>query len=236
MKHGISQTVLSMLLAALVPLHALSQPAPVPRDVVQFSATAEAEALQDQLTVILRISRDGPEPLAVQEQLKATLEAALADARSAAQPGVMDVRTGQFSLMPRHGRDGRISGWQGTADLILQGRDFGRISSVAARIQGMTVASVAFALSREQRERLESQAQARAIERYRARAGEIARAFGFSGYTLRELALSSSEQGPGPRPRLLAMEARSSIAEAPLPVEAGKATVLVTVSGSVQLK
>jgi hypothetical protein len=39
-----------------------------------------------------------------------------------------------------------------------------------------------------------------------------------------------------PRPRLLAMEAKSAGAEAPIPVEAGKSTVLVTVSGSVQLQ
>jgi len=217
---------------------AMAQPLapPVPRDVLQFSASATVDARQDQLTLTLSTSRDGPEPLAVQEQLKATLEAALTDAKTMAQPGAMEVRTGNFSLVPRLGRDGRISGWQGTAELLLAGRDFERISSTAGRIQGMTVASVVFGLSREQRERLESQAQALAIERFRARAGEIARAFGFASYTLREVNLSSQEQGDGPRPRFLAAPVRSSAAEAPLPLEAGKTTVQVTVSGSVQLK
>lgn len=98
------------------------------------------------------------------------------------------------------------------------------------------MAGVVFGLSREQRERLETQAQAQAIERFRARAGEIARAFGFTTYGLREVNLSSQEQGPAPRPRFMSLEMRSSAAEAPLPVEAGLATVQVTVSGSVQLK
>jgi hypothetical protein len=39
-----------------------------------------------------------------------------------------------------------------------------------------------------------------------------------------------------PRPRMMAMEAKSSMADAPVPVEAGKSAVVVTVSGSVQLK
>jgi predicted secreted protein len=173
----------------------------------------------------------------VQEQLKAALEAALADARSTAQAGAMEVRSGNFSLVPRQGRDGRISGWQGTAEMVLSGRDFERIAAAAGRIQGLTVAGVAFGLSREQRERLETQAQAQGIERFRLRAGEVARAFGFSGYTLREVNVSSQELGAPPRPRFMAMEVRSSSAtEAPLPLEAGQATVQVTVSGSVQLK
>lgn len=211
-------------------------PAPAPHDVVQFAATAVVEARQDLLTVTLRSSRDGSEPLSVQARLKEALDAALAEARATAQPGAMEVRSGNFSVVPREGRDGRISGWQGTAELVLSGRDFERIASTAGRIQGLTVAGVVFGLSREQRERLETQAQAQAIERFRARAGEIARAFGFTTYGLREVNLSSQEQGPAPRPRFMSLEMRSSAADAPLPVEAGLATVQVTVSGSVQLK
>lgn len=221
---------------AVVPA-ALAQPAaPAPHNVVQLSATAAVEARQDLLSVTLRTSRDGSEPLLVQEQLKAVLEAGLAEARGAARPGAMEVRSGNFSLVPRQGRDGRISGWQGTAEMVLSGSDFERIASTAGRIQGLTVAGVAFGLSREQRERLETQAQAQGIERFRARAGEVARAFGFTAYTLREVHVSSQELGTPPRPRFMTLEARGSAAEAPLPLEAGQATVQVTVSGSVQLK
>ncbi len=210
------------------------QPA-APQNVVQLAATATVEARQDLLSVTLRSTREGTEAPQVQAQLKTVLEAALAEARASAQPGAMEVRSGNFSLVPRQGRDGRINGWQGSAELVLSGHDFERIAGTAGRIQGLTVANVAFALSREQRERLETQAQAQAIERFRARAGEIARAFGFAAYTLREVNLNSQEGGP-PRPRFMALEARSSVAEAPLPVEAGQASVQVTVSGSVQLR
>lgn len=229
---------LNVLVAGLwaVSPAAAQAPAPVPNNVVQLSATAAAEARPDLLSVTLRTTREGGEALLVQEQVKAALEAALADARSTAQPGAMEVRSGDFSLVPRQGRDGRISGWQGTAEMVLSGRDFERIASAAGRIQGLTVAGVVFGLSREARERLETQAQAQGIERFRVRAGEIARAFGFSSYTLREVHVSSQELGTPPRPRFMTMEARGSVSDAPLPMEAGPATVQVTVSGSVQLK
>lgn len=233
-------TFLSPLALALtlwvLPSAVQAQPQPAaPQNVVQFSATATVEARQDLLSVTLRSTREGNEARLVQEQLKAALEAGLAEARASAQPGAMDVRSGNFSLVPRQGRDGRITGWQGSAEMVLSGHDFERIAATAGRIQGLTVANVAFGLSREQRERLETQAQAQAIERFRARAGEIARAFGFAAYTLRDVNLNSQEGGP-PRPRFMALEARSSMAEAPLPVEAGQASVQVTVSGSVQLR
>ena len=171
----------------------------------------------------------------MQVQVKAALDSALAEARKAASPGQMDVRTGNFSLYPRYGRDGKITAWNGTAELVLEGRDLARIAQTAGRVQTMTVAGATFALSREQRAKVEAEAQAIAIERFKAKAGEIAKGFGFAGYGLREIAVTANDQGIPPRlPRLMA--ATSSVSEGPVPVEAGKSTVMVTVSGTVQLK
>lgn len=120
--------------------------------------------------------------------------------------------------------------------MILEGRDFTRISGTAGKIQTLSVGSVSFGLSREQRAKVEGEAQGIAIERFKARATDIARAFDFAGYTLREVNVSAVEPGFTPRPRVMALEARATMADAPLPVEAGKTSVVVTVSGSVQLK
>ena len=149
----------------------------------------------------------------------------------------MEVRTGQFSLYPRHGKNGEITGWQGRAELVLHGRDFARITATAARIQGMPIAQVGFGLSRSESERAEREAQSQAIEAFKVRAATLTQAFGFAGYTLREVSVSSQGQMPVPRPRMMAMEAKMApMADSPLPVEAGKSTVEVTVSGSVQMR
>ena len=207
-----------------------------PQNVLQLTATGTVEVQQDLLTLNLTTTREGPDAAAVQNQLKAALDAALTEAKKAALPGQLDLRTGNFSLYPRYTRDQKISGWSGTAELVLEGRDFPRITSTAAKIQTMTMGGVGFSLSREQRSRVEGEAQAIAIERFKAKATELAKGFGFSGYTLREVAVNANDQGYPRPPRMMAMELKSAQADAPVPVEAGKSSVVVTVSGSVQLR
>ena len=207
-----------------------------PQNVAQLSANGAIEVQQDLLTITMSATREGADANAVQTQLKTALDAALTEAKKSAQAGQMDVRTGNFSLYPRYGKDGKISAWQGSTELVLEGRDFARISATAGKIQTLTLGNVSFGLSREQRAKVEGEAQSQAIERFKAKAAEIAKSFGFSGYTLREVSVNANDQGFVPRPRMLAMDARASGAEAAVPVEAGKSTVLVTVSGSVQLK
>lgn len=222
---------------ALVSLSATAQGQPYasPQNVLQLSASGSVEVQQDLLSLSLTTTREGPDANAVQGQLKAALDAALAEARKSQLPGQLDVRTGNFGLHPRYTQGGRISGWTGTAELVLEGRDFGRITQTAAKIQTMTLGGVNFGLSREQRAKVETEAQTMAIERFKAKAAELAKGFGFSGYSLREVSVNANDQG-FPRPVRMAMEARAGSADAPLQVEAGKSTVMVTVSGTVQLK
>ena len=206
------------------------------QNVVQLSANGAVEVGQDLLSISMNTTRDGSDAAAVQSQLKMAMDSALTEARKVAQPGQLDVRTGNFSLYPRYGRDGKSIGWQGSVELVLEGRDFTRISATAGKILTLTVSSVSFGLSREQRAKVEGDAQNMAIERFKARASEIARGFGFASYTLREVNVSANDQGFSPRPHLMAMQAKVAMADAPVPIEAGKTSVLVTVSGSVQLK
>ena len=209
---------------------------PPPQNVVQLVATGSVEVQQDVLSISMNTTREAADAGTVQNQLKVALEGALAEAKKAAQAGQLDVRTGAFSLYPRYGRDGKITGWQGSTELVIEGRDFARISATAGKIQTLTIGNVSFGLSREQRLKVEGEAQSQAIERFKAKADGIAKAFGFNSYTLREVAVNANDQGFAPRPRMMALEARAASSEAPVPVEAGKSTVVVTVAGSVQLK
>ncbi len=224
-----------LLALALAAGCAQAQQLPPPQDVLQLTASGSVEVQQDLLAMNLSTTREGADPALVQNQLKAALDSALAEARKAAQPGQLDVRTGNFSLYPRHGRDGKIAAWNGTAEMVLEGRDFARIAQTAGRIQTLNLAGVSFSLSREQRARVETEAQTLAIERFKAKATELARGFGFGGWSLREVSVNANDQGFVPRLRMAASAAPAS-AEMAVPVEAGKATVLVTVSGSVQLR
>lgn len=224
----------ALLCAAANPVWA--QVPEVPANIVSLSASGHMEVPQDWLTVVLGSTREGADPVTVQNQLKQAVDAALAAAQGQARPQQLEVRTGNLRLFPRYGSNGRISGWQGQAEVVIEGRDIARIGEVAGRIQSMTVSSMGFSLSREARLALESQVQAQAIERFRARAGEVAKGFGFSGYTLREVSVSSADMPERPVPRMVAMEAKAAASDMAIPTAAGTATVSVTVSGAIQLR
>ena len=217
-----------------------AQPAAVMRDslqnVAQLSVSGSVDVQQDLLSIAMSTTAGGADANAVQNQLKQALDAALAVARPAVLAGQLDLRTGNFSLYPRYDKNGKINGWQGTTELVLDGRDFSRIASTAGKIQTLSISNVSFALSREQRAKVEAEAQTIAIDRFKAKALEVARGFGFTGYTLREVSINANDQGFQPRPRMMATQARSADAESAVPVEAGKSTVLVNASGSVQMR
>ncbi|HKX94438.1 MAG TPA: SIMPL domain-containing protein [Methylibium sp.] len=233
----------ALSLFVLVAAGALSAAAPVraaaearPENLVNFSANASVEVMQDLLSITLQAVREGQDAAQVQAQLKAVLDAALTEARKAAQPGALEVRTGGFSLYPRYGKDGRINGWQGQAELMLQGKDGQRVAQTAGRLSAMNITGVGYSVSRELADKHEAEVTAQAIQKYRARAGELARQFGFAGYTLREVAVQSGAEGGGPRPVMMrAAKAEMAAADAPLPVEPGKSLVSASVSGTVQL-
>jgi predicted secreted protein len=207
-----------------------------PQNVLQLSANSTVEVQQDLLTMTLSTTREAADAATVQTQLRTALDAALVEARKSAQPGQLDVRTGNFNLAPRFSREGKMTGWRGTASLVLEGRDFPRITQTAGRISTLSIANIGFGLSREQQAKTETEAQAVAIDNFKQRADELAKGFGFSGYTLREVSVNAHQGGPV-QPRMMAMEAMAKAAsDAPVPIEAGKANVVVNVSGSVQLK
>lgn len=206
------------------------------QNVAQLSASGSVDVQQDLLSIAMNTTASGPDANAVQTQLKQALDAALAIARPAVLPGQLDLRTGNFSLYPRYDRNGKISGWQGNTELVLDGRDFSRITTTAGKIQSLTMGNVSFALSREQRSKVEAEAQTIAIDRFKAKALEVSKSFGFTGYTLREVSINANDQSFQPRPRAMAMQAKSAESDSPVSVEAGKSTVLVNVNGSVQMR
>lgn len=208
--------------------------ADVPARRVSLSAQGQVQVVQDQMTVLLSTVREGIEAQGVQNQLKSALDAALAVVKKDAASGQMDVRTGRFGLSPRYGRDGKITGWQGSAELVLEGADFLRITTAAGKVQTLTVARVGFGLSPQQRERAQGQAQAQAIASFRQRATDIAKAFDAAGYLVDDVHLRYDDAVAQPRPEMMAVRAMADAA--PLPAEAGLTNVVVSASGSIRLK
>lgn len=221
--------ILLLAVTAAAPLRAHEAPS----GVLSLGAAASVEVVHDLFTVVLAATHDGADAAGVQRALRQALDTALAEARRAVRPGQLEVRSGNFSLYPRHGDKGQIQGWQGSAELLIEGRDREAIAQLAGRIRGMAVARVGQSLSREQRQRAESELAAEAIGRFRARAAEYAKQFGYASVVMREVSVSHGE--PPVVPLEMARARTMQAADESLPIEPGKATVTVSVNGSVQM-
>ena len=216
----------------------------LPRGVMNLSTEASVEVPRDVMSVTLSTTREGRDAGGVQSQLKQALDSALAEAKKSVRPGQVDVQTGNFSLFPRYGKEGVLTGWQGSTELTIEGRDMREIGQLTGRIPTLSVARVAYGLSRETRETAEAKASADAIARYRAKASDYARQFGYAGYVIRQINVNTQEGPtlpPQPMPRAALMKSGGApqamvAADESLPVEAGKSAVTVHVSGSVEMK
>jgi len=212
-----------------------------PQGVLSLTANASVEVAKDLLAVTFSTTRDGADANTVQAQLKQALDAALAEAKKAAKPGQVDVQTGNFSLYPRYantpssGRAPTIAGWQGSAELIVEGRDMAAIGQLTGRITTMTIARVAHRLSREASQRVEADIVAEAIAAFRAKATSYAKLFGYGDYAVREVSVATSDPQSGPMP-VMRMEAKAASPADALSVEPGRALVTATVNGTIQMK
>lgn len=227
--------VIWLWLLALPAWAAAPVPAAEPANLVSLTASASAEVVQDWVSVTVGVQREGSDAGAVQQQLSRVLSPALQAARAQAQPAELEVATGAFQVLPRYGQEGRIASWQGRAELVLSGRDLARVSALATRLEGMTVLQVRWSLSAALRQRTEDEVQAQAVQRFRARAQALAAQFGFASHQLREVQVGAADTGMPVQP-LMARASAAAAPAAPLPLEAARTTVGVTVSGTVQLK
>jgi predicted secreted protein len=117
----------------------------------------------------------------------------------------------------------------------VRGKDIPAIAQLTGRIQTMSIARVGYDLSRETREKFEGEVTAQAIARYRGKAAEVSKQFGFANYVIREVQVTTDEPGGQEMPMMRARVSAAPMADEPLPTQPGKGQVSATVSGTVQM-
>lgn len=231
MTHSSAHVVLCC--ALLFTAAARAQVVAAAHDVLNLQASATVEVPKDVLSVAFSTTREAPDAATVQTALKQALDTALAEARKIARAEQVELRAGGFSVYPRYDNKGQLRGWSGSTELVVEGRDMTAIAQLTGRVSTMQIARVGYTLSREAREKVEADVAAQAIARYRARAAEMTRQFGYSGFTIREVHVSTNEPPPYVP---MAMRAKAmSAQEDALAVEPGRGSVTATVNGSVQM-
>jgi predicted secreted protein len=240
---SLHRPVAASLVVLLAQAASAQTPLPAsPQGVLGLSASASIEVAKDLLAVTLATSREGAEANLVQAQLKEALDAALVEAKKAARPGQLEVQTGNFSIFPRYASatsstKPAIRSWQGTVELVVEGRDMAAIGQLTGRITTLAIARVAYRLSREASQRVEGDVANQAIGAFRAKAALYAKQFGYDSAAVREVTVTTGDVSNAPAPMMRAQraDAASPSGEA-LSVEPGKAVVSATVNGTVQMK
>jgi predicted secreted protein len=216
----------------LSPLAAFAQELPAPRqDVLNLDASASAEVTYDEAIATLAYDAQGAAAAELDDAASRAIGSALKEAKQVKE---VTARTGQFSSFPVYGKDQQVTGWRVRAELVIESSDFKALSELTGRLAGkLAVGNVNYVLSTATRKAIEAKLTGDAIAAYRDKAQAAARNFGYAKYRIREVTVGS---GGAVQPRAMGMQLAGKFAQAaPLPIEAGSATVTVTVSGSVQM-
>lgn len=227
MKLPATLIAITLLGAGAAPVFAESGAAPA-APVLRLSAETVRRVSVDEMTVTVASERTGEAPGALNSQVLAQLEAALAEARRT--PGVV-ARLGNLQTQPAP--RGRPGPWQVRGEVILEARDFRALGELAGRLaQRLQISSVRFGLSGDRRRAVEQELLAEAAAAFQDKAGAAARAFGFRNYRIGEITLGTAGPRPGPLVMRMAASAEAAIG---VPTEGGEAEVQVRVEGTVLL-
>ncbi|MCW8902447.1 SIMPL domain-containing protein, partial [Sedimenticola sp.] len=142
------------------------------------------------------------------------------------------VQTLDYQTSPVY-RNNTLSGWRVRQTIRLESQDVALISQLMGKLQeGLSIGSISYAVSPEQRQQVEERLISQAIQLFRARAALISKEMGHSEYRLVQMNISSSGAAPGPYPvRAMALRAES----APT-LEAGSQRLEVQINGTIELK
>jgi predicted secreted protein len=216
-----------------------AMPAPaLNKDVLSLDASAAVEVIPDTAYVTLAAEASGADAGAITRDVQQIINAGLTQAKATKD---VEARTGGFNTQQRWNNKGTRDGWTVRAELVLKSKDFATLGTLAGKLaqQKLMIANTGFEMSRAQREREEAALIESAVNAFKTKATAAAKAFGFSGYTLREVNLGSIGGDIRPQPKF-AMARAAVMDAAPAPeamsIEGGKSTLTLSVNGSVVMQ
>jgi predicted secreted protein len=147
------------------------------------------------------------------------------------------VQTGATSTYPMYGKSQRIDGWRMRSDISLESTDAAAISELLGTLQSknsLAVAEVASVVSPQSQAKLESLLLVDALHSFKEKADLIAQTFG-KNYKISKLAING--QGYQPVRPMPMMRSLGMVADAapPMPIEAGESSLVVVVTGQIEL-
>ncbi|MCK9202241.1 MAG: SIMPL domain-containing protein [Gallionella sp.] len=205
-----------------------------PYNRVDFRVEAAREVANDLLVAGMSIEVQDKQPARVAQQINAALNDAL---KKAAAFGNVKVSSGGHNSYPVYGKDNRIDGWRGHAEIHLESRDFKAAGELIMQLQStLQLNGLNFTLAPDSRAQSENDLIAESIKAFQARADTIRAALGARAYKTVHFSINSGM--PPQYPKTL-MRAAPMAADAAIPqpeFAGGDTRMTVQVSGTIELQ
>ncbi|WP_428624156.1 SIMPL domain-containing protein [Sedimenticola sp.] len=203
--------------------------APTSYDRINLAVSAGEEVDNDTLSATLFVQHEGNDPAALSARVNRTIRQAVDTAKQ--QSGVK-VQTLDYQTTPVY-RDNTLSGWRVRQSIRLESMDTQAISQLLGKLQEwLSIGSIGYTISPQQREQTEKQLIRQAIQRFQARAELVSKEMGHSRYRLVQMNISHNGAAPPPYP-MRTMSLRADTAPA---LEAGSQRLEVQISGTIELQ
>ena len=199
---------------------------------VDLSAEASRQAPNDQLQASAYIESTGENAQEVAKKANAAISEAVAVGKH--YPSVKVQSSGTHTY-PIYGKNGRVESWRMRSTISLQSKDHAAFSELVGRLQKtLAISDLGAVPSPDTYRDVENGTVVDAITAFRARAKTIADTLGKS-YVIKEMNVGAQNQRPVPVFAMAKGAVAMSQDMAPAPIEAGEATVSVTVSGKIEV-
>lgn len=220
------------LLPVLFLLAAGTQAEPLNYNVVSLDAEVHREIPNDQMRASLFAEHSDIDPA----KLANLINRQMNDARklAALYPSIR-FASGDNQTYPVYDNKNRLAGWRSRAEVRLECRDLRMCSELIGKLQGgLQLGNWEFAIADDTRQRIEAELTIAAIAAFRAKADVIAQAFAGRPYRIVNMTLNSRLPYA---PQVAFGKAAMMAADAAPPLaEGGSGSVVVTVSGSIQVQ
>jgi predicted secreted protein len=201
----------------------------------QFDTDASIEVDNDEMLVVLSVSKDGPNATQISQEVLAKLSGAVERSKLHAD---IERKTGQISTTPVWGPNGKTKQWSAQAQLQLVSTNLSALSLLASELTDvMQITHVSFNLSAQQRAATEKKLLSTLAVNFQRKAHDLTDAFGFSRHEIKSLNFSQQNQNiPVMR---MAMATPRAMADGagpvPIPHEGGKTTISLHMSAQISL-
>jgi predicted secreted protein len=199
---------------------------------VDFRAVASREVPNDLLNAQMSVEFQAMQASEVANHINRVMNQALQVAKS-----YRDVKTGSGwqSTYPVYGKNAKLEGWRGSAQLKLESGNFKEASALIGKLQeSLHLSGISFTISSDTMQRAENELIAEGIDAFKSRADKISKALGGSTYKIVHININAGNQYPSPL-----YAARAAIAGATVQqpeFAAGENTVTVQVQGTIEVE